>query len=113
MTLKRRFFKEYTYKATVGDEVHYILALPVTKNSILQINSQYIWEIKYGKQNGARFHTSRKKLFNITKFMKLPNKIVVFKEKPYKILKHVNESDVVDISDKEEIFGIQLFESLK
>jgi hypothetical protein len=113
MVLKRKYFKEYTYLAMNGDEKQHILVLPVTSDSIVTINSQYVWEIKYGKQQGARFITRNKKLINLSKFMKLENKAICFKGKPYKILKHINESDIVDITDHDEIFGIQLFESMK
>lgn len=112
MVLKRKFFKDYTYLAMRGDIKHHILVLPVTSNSILTINSKYHWEIKYGKQDGSRFVTRNSKLINLKNFMTLPNRIIVFKGKPHKILKHINECDIVDISESDEIFGIKLFDSM-
>lgn len=111
--LKRKYFKEYTYLAEIENKEHHILVLPVTKNSILTINSKFVWEIKYGRPNGSRFNTTKSTLINLTNFFRLDNKIIVFKDKPYKILKHINECDIIDISDKEEIFGIQLYNSLR
>jgi hypothetical protein len=72
-----------------------------------------MWEIKYGKQVGSRFNTTSTKLINLKNFQTLNNKMIVFKAQPYKIYKHINESDLIDISDSKEIFGITLFESLK
>ncbi len=113
ITLKKKYLKDYTYLAKFGDEQYHILVLPVTKNSILTINSQNVWEIKYGRPNGARFNTYSSKLVNLSRFHKLENKMIVFKGKPHKILKYINESDIVDISENEEIFGIKLFDSMK
>ena len=112
MILKRKYFKEYTYLAKIDDKQYYILCLPVTERSILTINSQYMWEIKYGKQDGVRFRTNKKMLVDLNEFQKFKNKIIVFKSKPYKMYKHVNESDIDDISGIEEVFGIKLFDSI-
>lgn len=113
IVLKRKHFKEYTYLTEIEQELFHVLVLPVTKNSILTINSQHMWEIKYGRQDGVRFRTTSNKLLDLEKFQLLNNKMIVFKGKPYKIYKHINESDLVDISDFKEIFGIQLFHSIK
>lgn len=111
--VKRVYFKEYSHVTEINHTQYHILVLPVTKNSILTINSQYMWEIKYGKQVGSRFNTTSTKLINLKNFQTLNNKMIVFKAQPYKIYKHINESDLIDISDSKEIFGITLFESLK
>lgn len=111
MVLKRKFFKDYTYSYTENNVEYHILVLPVTKDSILTINSKYHWEVKYGKPDGQRFITKSSKLFDLRSFMKYKNKLIVFKGKPYKILKHINECDIEDISDCNDLFDVQIFES--
>lgn len=111
--LQKKFFKEYTYLAKIESDLYHLLVIPVTKSSILTINSQYMWEIKYGKQVGSRFRTTSSKLLDLKKFQLLNNKMIAFKGKPYKIYKHINESDLIDISDTNEIFDIKLFNSIK
>lgn len=112
MILKRKFFKEYTYQAIDGEKMYHILVLPVTGSSILTINSKYVWDIKYGKQQGARFVTRTTKRLNMQNFMKLENKVVAFRGKPYKIHKYINESEVVDISDEDGIFDVKFAKDL-
>lgn len=108
-TIKRKFFKEYTYDLTLDGTIYHILKINIHKNTILSINSKNIWEVKYGKADGPNFKTNSKELINLKKFNALENKIIVFKEKPYKILKYLNESDIIDISNEKVIFDNLIF----
>lgn len=112
-TVKKVLFKSYNYVLTLNETVYYIKVLNVSKNNILSINSKYVWEIRTGKPNGISFKTSSKTMLDMTEFNELKNKIIVFKGKPYKVLKYINESEVVDISDNQEIFDIKIFNSIK
>lgn len=110
--ISKTYFKPYDYTITKENTIHHIKVLNVTKNAILSINSKYVWEIRYGRPNGINFRTSSKVRLDMTDFNKLENKIIVFKDKPYKILKYINESEVVDISTSNEVFDIRIFNTL-
>lgn len=112
-TIKRVLFKDYNFIVTDNRKEYHIKILNVNKNSILSINSKHIWEIKKGKVNGIKFKTISKTLIDMRSFNKLSNKVILFRNKPYKILKFINESEVVDISDSKEIFDIKIYNSIK
>jgi hypothetical protein len=111
--IKKVFFHTYDYDLIKDHEVFHIKILNVNKNTILSINSKFIWEIKTGKPSGISFKTTSSTLINLKEFNKKKNKIIVFKEKPYKILKYINESEVVNISNQKEINDIKIFNSFK
>ena len=110
--VKRSFFGEYTFKVENEGDVYHILILNVHRNSILTINSKYVWQIKYGRRDNVNFKTLNSKLIDMKSFMKLENRIVVFRNQPFKILKHLNEADIIDISTAEEIFGCDVFDNI-
>ncbi|AIO18565.1 hypothetical protein KQ51_00685 [Candidatus Izimaplasma bacterium HR1] len=107
------FFKPYDYLLSNDDKDYYIKTLQVNENSILSINSKYVWEVKTGRISGINFKTSSKNLIDMKGFNELPNKIIVFKGEPYKILKYINESEVIDISNSKEINGIKIFNNIE
>ncbi len=111
--VKKTLFKDYNYSLYLDNTEYVILVMNVNKNSILSINSKHIWEIKQGRANGISFKTSSKSLIDMRSFNKYKNKIVVFKSKPYKILKYINENEVVDISLHSEINDIKIFNSIR
>lgn len=110
--LKKVFFKEYNYLVVHDKKEYHIKVLNVNKNTILSINSKYVWEITKGKVSGIRFSTISKTLIDMRVFNKFTNKIIIFKSTPYKILKIVNESEVIDISDTTQIFDINIYHSI-
>lgn len=112
-SIKRVFFKPYNYVIEYSGQTYYVKQIKVHNNSILSINSKITWQIKYGKSDGVRFKTSSTELVDMSSFQKLQNKIVVFKDVPHKILKYINESDVIDISNEKEIHDIKIFPSLR
>ena len=111
--IKKVLFGDCDYKLSIDGTTYHIKLLNVNKNSILSINSKHIWQVKLGKAVGINFKTSSSKLIDLKSFNKLPNKIICFKDEPYKILRFINESEVVDISDIKEISDIKIYNSLK
>ena len=111
--VKRVLFKEYQYKLIMDQLTYHIKVLPVSSNTILTINSKHIWNIKRGRADGVSFKTGSSTLIYLNEFNKLPNKIIVFKSKPYKLLKHLNESDIVDVSSSALIGDIKIFWNMK
>ncbi len=110
--VKKVFFKDYDYIINKDDKKYHLKIIRVNSSSILTINSKIIWEIKYGKHSGVSFKTSSNTFINLKKFNLLENKIIVFKEKPYKLLRYVNESELVDISDSMKINNIIVFNNI-
>ncbi len=111
--VKRAYFKSYNFTIEFNDKVYHVKTIKVHPNSILSINSKIVWQIKYGKGNGVNFKTTSSQIIDLSKFQQLDNKIIVFKGKPHKILKYINESEVVDISNESEVYNIKFFSSMK
>lgn len=101
--VKKIRFKSHHFEITKGDKTYHILKLGISSRNILTINSVHIWDIKSGKVSGINFKTTSHHLVNMREFNKLPNRIIILKSKPYKILKHINESDIIDISNERYI----------
>lgn len=101
------------YIVCLHDKTYNIKVLGVTRKSILTINSPKIWQIKFGKVMMNRFKTSSSRIINLSQFNKLENRVVVFKSKPYKILKHLNESDIIDISSSKTINETMVFKNIE
>ncbi len=107
------YFKPYQYILKMKDVQYHLKQLDVTKGTILSINSKHIWEIRKGIVDGIRFKTKTSTFLDMREYNKLPNKVILFKEKPFKILKYINESEVIDISNTNEIFDIKICNSIK
>lgn len=110
---KKHFSMPYNYSIEAKGKTFYVKVLQTSANSQLTINSQSIWELVKGKVDGIRFKKTSSQMLNISHFMTLENKIVVLTNKPYRILKYLNESDVVDISKDESINGITIVKSIE
>lgn len=106
--IKKVYFKCFDFLMVKDDIKYHIKILNINKNKILSINSLSVWEIKSGKLKGINFKTGSTKFLDMRQFNELPNKVVILKKKPYKILKYINESEVVDISDNIEINSIEI-----
>lgn len=98
----KKILKEYlVYKSNrrdfdyqVGD--HYIKFVNTNKNTQLTINSPGIYQIHTGKVDGIRFI---RKSSTITRFNKTDKVYLLLLSTPFKILKYINENEIVDISD--------------
>lgn len=91
----------------VIDEVDYFIKILGASSHIqVTLNSRIIWELKKGKQVGIKFKSSGSKMIDVRKFIKCKNKVVIFTSKPYKIMKYLNESDIVDVSNEDFINDI-------
>jgi len=110
--ISKGIFKPYDFTYRKNKITYHIKFLRVSKNNILSINSKFIWEIKTGKPNGINFKTTSTKLLDMKSFSELSNKIVVLRGNPYKILKYINESEVIDISETEGVNDITIFRNI-
>lgn len=99
-------FDIYDFEIIGESNTYHVKVLNITNSHQITINSKIIWELKKGKLNGIRFKTLSSELLSINKFNNYKNKIILLTEKPYKILKVLNESGLKDISEKEIIDDI-------
>ena len=104
--VKIKYFKEYDLEVSSKSKTYYIKVLNVSSNHQITINSKLIWNIKKGKIDGIKFNTLDSVLLSLKEFNKLDNKIIMFTNKPYKLLKVLNESDLIDISEESKINDI-------
>lgn len=111
-TIKKAWLKPYQYRVTTSDTTYHVKVLPVTRRHLLTINSKYIWNIKTGSAKGLQYKTHRSQLIDMRDFFQYDNPVVVFKARPYKILKYLNESDIVDISSESSVHGIPFYTDL-
>ncbi|MCK5762126.1 MAG: hypothetical protein KAH16_04430 [Candidatus Izimaplasma sp.] len=79
---------------------YYVKIVNIASNNILSFNSQYIWEIKKGRISGIRFIQYSSTLINLKAFMKLEDRIIFLTHKPYKMLKQINEADIINVSNE-------------
>ncbi len=97
--IKKRSSRYYDFIIILNDKEYIVKFLNIKINTLITINSIDIWNLKIGKADGIRFKSSSSNLLNLGEFMKQENKIILLKNKPYKILQHINESDIIDISN--------------
>ena len=112
-SIKKVLFKDHNYEMNANGTTYYIKFIKAHDSSIVTVNSKYVWEVKYGKGEGINFKTTNKVRVDMKSFMKLKNRIVVFRNKPYKILQYINESEVVDISQDKVVHDIKMFNRLE
>lgn len=111
----KQLFKEYQIKKTKRLEFDYefngsyIKLLNTNSNTQLTINSPTVYQIHTGKVDGIRFV---RKNSVITRFKKTDKLILVLLNKPYRILKYINENEVVDISNEEIAHGIKMVSTI-
>ncbi len=108
-SVKKKWLGSYTYQVICDGITYHILVLPTHAQQLVTINSKSIWNIKTGRIDGARFAVSHVKSIHIDDFLRLENPIIVFKKMPYKVLKYINESDVVEITSTLDAYGLPIF----
>ena len=101
-----KLFSEYDFEVVTDKKSYFVKVLNVTSDYQVTINSKKIWDLKKGNVSGIRFKTVSSSLVNLEDFNKLDNKVIVFISKPYKVLKALNESDLLDISEVKVVNNI-------
>jgi len=92
---------------------YYVKIINTTSNVLVSLNSKSVWEIKKGKISGIRFIKHSSILIDLKKFMTKEHKIIILTNKPYKIMKQVNESDIIDVSDEQYVHNIFITNNLQ
>lgn len=104
--IKVKRFSTYDFEIIKASKIYYLKVVNISSTHQITINSKHIWNLKKGKINGIKFKTLNSELLNLKEFNKFDNKIIVFTDKPYKVFKALNESDLKDISDEKVINDI-------
>ena len=104
--------KDYDFDLQIDDTLYKILVLKSSSNTQITINSVKIWEIARGTKNGIRFKKSVSNLYDITSFSQYENKIVFLTNPPYRVLRYLNESDIVIVQPNELVNGIRIINSI-
>ena len=110
---KKHFAKPYNYTIDSNDSTYYVKVMITSKNSQITINSKNIWEFAKGKIDGIRFMKKSAELVNLSDFMTLEKRIVIVSVEPYRVLKCLNESDVIDVSKDTEVYDTTIVKSIK
>ena len=97
---------------TYCDTKYRVLIIKVSTSTQVTINSKIVWELKKGKLDGIRFVAVDSVLLNLKTFMESKNKIIIFTNKPYKVLKVLNESEVKDISNDSNVYDVNFVHDL-
>jgi len=112
-TIKKKILSSYDFDIITPENTYALKIINLTSNHLVTVNSPTVWQIKRGKISGLKFHALDSNLLNIKDFVMNEKKIVMFSEKPYKILKHINESDIVDVSNQDIVNDIFLTSSIE
>lgn len=104
--------KHYDFDIEINNIAYQMKVLKTNERTQITVNSLTIWEIAKGLKNGIRFKKTSSNLINLTAFNKCENKLIFLTGKPYRILKYLNESDIVVISDEKVINNIKLVRNL-
>ena len=89
----------YDFDLVINGKTHRVLVMKTTPKCQVTLNSLIVWEVACGRVDGLRFIKTQKMLVRLDEFQKLDNKIVYLTEKPFRILKYLNESDIIDVTD--------------
>lgn len=112
MTLNRVWFKPHQYEVLKDDIRYKIKKIHLPKQSILSINSQYMWEIKYGTYSNRQMKTNHTKLVDLRSFLQDEHTMILLSNKPYDIQQYINENEVVSLGHPKLINGIPILYDL-
>ena len=88
--------------------------IKIPEYSEIQINNKTTWEIKYGAGNTVgKAQPYKKYLKEIVPFMNLDvensiTKVVIATPKPKKMVKYINECEIVFVNPHTDVYGVKL-----
>ena len=110
---KKVLFGDHDFEITANDRTYHILFIKVGSNTQVTVNSKTHIEVATGKLEGIRFKKRQSTLLNLRDFSAKKNKIIYLLGKPFRILKYLNESDIVDISKEKVVHDYHIFSTYK
>ena len=104
----------YDIDLKINDNKYVIKIVIVPEYSEIQINSKETWEVKYGAGNTpGKVQPHKRYLNEISTFQKtsFPNgeiKLILFSPKPKKIVKYINECEIVFVNPSTDVYGSRI-----
>lgn len=101
----------YDIDLSINNKKYVIKIVIVPEYSEIQINSKETWEVKYGAGNTpGKIQPHKRYLNEISTFQKtnFPNgeiKLILFSPKPKKIVKYINECEIVFVNSSTDVYG--------
>ena len=101
-------------KLNINSTHYYIKFLNIPAYSEIQVNNKTTWELKYGakdqpgKAQPHKRYLSELSSFLGTDFGKNINKIIIVFPKPKKIVKYINESEIIFVNSKTDLYGTRI-----
>ena len=103
------------YELKTKNTNYFIQLVIVPLNSRIQINNYITWELKTGGKDGIGDAPNKvTRLTEIEKFMSSSfngKKIVVFLPSVKKIVKYINECEIVLVNEKTDVYGAKVISS--
>lgn len=96
------------------NEKHYLIKIVIIPAySEIQINNKSTWEVKYGAGNTpGKVQPHKRYLNEIVNFQNNDfngaKKVVIFSPKPKKIVKYINECEIVFVNSKTDVYGTNI-----
>lgn len=106
----------YDFRLEMFDSIYYIKFLILPSFSEVQVNNKTTWEVKYGAGNTpGKAQPKKRYLVEIVDFMKMDiesnaQKFVILSPKPKKIVKYINESEIVFVKPTTDVYGAHLID---
>ena len=106
--------KEYDYVISNNSSSFIVKLIKIPEYSEIQINNKVTWEVKYGAGNKiGKAQPYKKYLKEIEPFMNLVvdnsfTKLVIATPKPKKMVKYINECEIVFVTPKTDVYGVKL-----
>ena len=101
-------------KLNINSTHYYIKFLNIPAYSEIQINNKTTWELKYGaKEQPGKAQPHKRYLSELSSFLgtdfgKNINKIIIVFPKPKKIVKYINESEIIFVNSKTDLYGTRI-----
>jgi hypothetical protein len=106
--------KPYDYLISNENTTFIVKLIKIPEYSEIQINNKVTWEVKYGAGNTVgKAQPYKKYLKEIEPFMNLVvdnsfTKLVIATPKPKKMVKYINECEIVFVTPKTDVYGVKL-----
>ncbi len=106
----------YDFYLEIQSSIYYIKFLILPPFSEVQINNRTTWEVKYGAGSApGKVQPKKRYLTEMVDFMKADvaptvQKIVILSPKPKKIVKYINESEIVFVKPTTDVYGARLID---
>lgn len=108
--------KLYDFILENENNIIYIKYISIPKNSSITINSKTTWCLRYGGGNRAgRAYPNKEYLSDLTNFLKKDfvtdknvRKIVLVYPSTEKLLKYINESEIITVKQSDIVYGTQI-----